>query len=89
MSDRVKSHALPGAVTEIAIRLGTSPGVARTVETFSGRIDVIKPYWSQKPLQGPNRTRPLRQLTNAELKRIAAAHPPPAEWFEGEEECPF
>lgn len=29
------------------------------------------------------------QLSHAELLKLAAAHPPAAEWFEGEEECPF
>ena len=29
------------------------------------------------------------QLTHAELLQLAAENPPAAEWFEGDEECPF
>lgn len=28
-------------------------------------------------------------LTNDVLLKISAAHPPPPEWYEGDEECPF
>jgi hypothetical protein len=28
-------------------------------------------------------------LTNDVLLKLAAAHPPPPEWYEGDEECPF
>ena len=33
--------------------------------------------------------RKLREVTNAELLRIATQNPPPREWLEGGEECPF
>lgn len=29
------------------------------------------------------------QLSHAELLKLAVANPPAAEWFEGDEECPF
>lgn len=57
--------------------------------TYAPRLEMIRSHLSQKPLQPPNRTRPLRHLSQDELKRIAAANPPPASWFEGNEEYPF
>jgi len=39
---------------------------------------------SDKPLR-----RPRRQLSSADLRRLAAENPPPAEWFEGDDERPW
>ncbi|MBI1903137.1 MAG: hypothetical protein HYS13_18710 [Planctomycetia bacterium] len=60
-----------------------------TLQTSMPEFEAVRMYLSDKPLHQVNRTRPIRQVTNAELKRIAAKYPPPPEWFEGEEECPF
>lgn len=43
-----------------------------------------------KPLPRPSpRTVGLRQLTNDELRRIAAMNPPPVVWFDEDQEIPF
>jgi hypothetical protein len=52
-------------------------------------LEELNGHLSDKPLRRPNRTAPARQLTNEQLKRIAAANPPASDWFEGEEERPF
>lgn len=33
--------------------------------------------------------KPLRRPSASQLKRIAKENPPPREWFDVEEECPF
>lgn len=53
------------------------------------RFELIKDKLSEKQLRRPNRSVPRRLLSNEELKRIAEANPPPANWLEGDEECPF
>jgi len=58
---------------------------------FTGLLDFVrvKKPLSSPALRRPKRLKPGRDFTNAELKAIAAAYPPPPEWFEGEDECPF
>lgn len=76
--------------TQLRVRFGTPPpGWEVTAETRVAPFEAIKAFLSDRPLTHANRTRPLRQLTNEELKRIAASNPPPPAWFEGEEERPF
>jgi hypothetical protein len=42
-----------------------------------------------RPPRRPNRTAPIRKLSNEHLRRIAAKNPPPQKWFDEEEGCPF
>jgi hypothetical protein len=64
-------------------------GAGLTTGTFTAEFDHIKAYLSDKPLRYPNRSEPVSRITNAQLKRIAKENPPPQEWLDGEEECPF
>jgi hypothetical protein len=76
--------------TQLRIRFAAPPPDSDvTSETCLAPFEAIRAFLSDRPLAKPNRTSPLRVLTNAELKRIAASNPPPAAWFEGEEERPF
>ena len=52
-------------------------------------FSVVRGLLSDRPLERPERLRPLRELTNRELKQLAETHRPPQEWFEGEAESPF
>lgn len=53
---------------------------------FSSVVNLL----SGKPLARPGRTRPAnRRITNSELLKLASQNPPPQEWFNTEEECPF
>ena len=65
------------------------PGLATSAFTGSVSFSVLRGFLSERPLERPERLRPLRELTNQELKQLADAHRPPREWFEGEAESPF
>lgn len=67
----------------------TPLGSDATQATISADFERIKGKLSEKPLTRPRRTRPIRDLTNEQLKRIATVNRPPAEWFLEDEERPF
>jgi hypothetical protein len=54
---------------------------------FSYVVEELPP--GCKPLPRPDRHRGMRQLTNEELRRIAAMNPPPPVWFDEDQEIPF
>jgi hypothetical protein len=83
------SATLPAEI-QIAPRSCEAPGhMARS--TFTGLLsfEYVKDQLSTRGLRRPQRLRPSRIVTQAQLMHIAHNHPPPAEWFEGEDECPF
>ena len=57
--------------------------------TFTAPFDTVKGLLSGKPLKRPCRLRPIPTITNQALQKLAEKHPPPAEWFDGEDERPF
>ncbi|MSR59807.1 MAG: hypothetical protein EXS05_19580 [Planctomycetaceae bacterium] len=65
------------------------PGKADTHATCALPFDNVKGMLSDKPLRRPPRTRPERDLTNDQLKRIAAVNPPPSDWYTHDEDRPF
>lgn len=67
----------------------TPQGSDATQMTVSADFEKIKEGLSEKPLKRPPRTRPVRDLTNDQLRRIATIHRPPPEWFIEDEERPF
>jgi hypothetical protein len=84
------STTLPADTTgEVILTVASPTGIAVSDGTFLADFTKIRHVLSDKPLHRPNRTRPIRVVTNEELKRIAAENPPPPEWFEGEEDRPF
>lgn len=76
-----------GSVVKVA--MPPSSGLSVTAGTFLADFDAISDGLSSKPLRRPSRSRPLPELTNDLLKRLAKNHRPDDEWFEGETECPF
>lgn len=65
------------------------PGLATSSFTCSATFSMVRELLSDRPLERPVRLRPLREVTNQELKQLAETHRPPQEWFEGEAESPF
>jgi hypothetical protein len=63
--------------------------MARSQFTGLMTVEMVQEHLSDRALRRPQRLQPVRRVTQAELVRIAARNPPPAEWFDGEEECPF
>ena len=73
-------HGLPGVATSGG-RLYQGDGFQYVVEELPT---------GTRPLKKPSpRTLGLRRLTNEELRRIAAMNPPPAVWFDEDQEIPF
>lgn len=68
-----------------------SPLYGPATSIFTGYVSfsVVRSLLSDRPLERPQRLRPIRELTNRELKQLAETHRPPQEWFEGETESPF
>ncbi len=78
--------------TTIAVqnyRVEHPPGLSTSAFTGYVSFSVIRRHLSDRPLERPERLRPLREMTNRELKQLAETHRPPQEWFEGEAESPF
>ena len=82
-------RTMPGITTESKFSLPSPVGVSVSKATFLAQFELVKHQLSDRPLQRPNRTRPIRIVTNDELRRIAVQNQPPPEWFEGEGERPF
>lgn len=81
---------IPGETqANVRVNLSMAPEMSQTTTTFLAGFDKVKNYLSDKPLKRPRRTAPVPQISNAHLKRLAAAHPPPQEWLNGDEACPF
>ena len=80
---------MPDIASETRFHLAIPAGVSVSCGTFLATFDKIKHKLADKPLHRPNRTRPIRILSGDDLKQIAAQNPPPAEWFDGEDERPF
>ncbi len=70
-------------------RVESPPGLATSDFTGYVSFSVVRGLLADRPLERPQRLRPLRDLTSRELKQLADAHRPPQEWFEGEAESPF
>ena len=65
------------------------PGLSTSCFTGSVSVSMVQNLLSDRPLERPVRSRPLRTLTNRELQQLAQSHRPPSRWFEGESESPF
>ena len=84
------SHTIPPQKTEkIDVRIPVSPATSEIMDTHASDAERAVLQQPEKPLEKANHTAPIRKLTNAQLKRIAAANPPSAEWFQEEPECHF
>jgi hypothetical protein len=77
------------ATKTVDVRIVVPAGASVSTGTFTEDFERIRPYLSDKPLRHPCRAEPASDVTNAQLKRIAGQNPPPQEWLDGEEECPF
>ena len=79
----------PAKSREVKVRLTVPEGASVSKVTFLPPFASIEQHLSGKALRRPNRTAPLRVVTNAELKRLAKDNPPPPEWYAGEDDRPF
>ncbi len=70
-------------------RIAHLSGLATSSFTGSVSFSVVRGLLSDRPLERPERLRPLSEMANRELKQLAETHRPPQEWFEGEAESPF
>ncbi|MFN0053168.1 MAG: hypothetical protein ACKV0T_13370 [Planctomycetales bacterium] len=96
MNPTVKEE--PSTLPAKSVTIGEEPIVATNYVPLAAAesqtscvaiFDAVKSRLSEKPLKRPKRTRPIRDLTNDELIRIAAVNQPRPEWFQHDEECPF
>jgi hypothetical protein len=86
MTTEMKTIAAETATIGIApARTGIVRAPAVTSQTVIADFSKISHLLSNRELRRPRTGWP----SAAELKRIAAKNPPPPEWYEGEEECPF
>jgi hypothetical protein len=89
------SDTIPAEVKEIRSDAPAMDAQFKPLERNATQTTCVIPFHaaegmlSNKPLRRPSRTRPIRDLTNEQLERIAAVNRPPAEWFEADEERPF
>jgi len=85
-----ESMTLPGESKKTEFKVARIPGLALSEATFSAVFNKVKHILSSKPLRRPPRLKPLpTSISSEQLTRLAEKHRPPAEWFEGETECPF
>jgi hypothetical protein len=86
MTTEIKTIA--AETTTIGIELpktGMVRAPAVTSYTLIADFAKISHLLSSKILRRPRTSGPTRD----ELKRLAKKYPPPPEWYEGEQECPF
>ena len=57
--------------------------------TLNPGFERLKEYLSTKPRRRSVRSKPSRNFSQQQLLELATKHPPPPEWFQGEDECPF
>lgn len=84
----IDSQTLPGETKNIGIPLpsqGMIHHVVLSSSTILAEFSKVSHLLSERELRRPRRCAPAGQA----LKLIARKNPPPAEWFEGEEERPF
>ena len=80
---------LPGEFSQVNVDLGASTELPIARGTCAVPFEAIKHLLSDRAVRRPTRFSPMPSLTNESLKRLAASHPAPKEWFEGEEDRPF
>ena len=75
--------------TMTKIEFSILPNANLTQETIAADFRKVEKYISKKPLRRPNRTHPILDVTNEQLLKAAENNPPPQEWYDTDEECPF
>ena len=84
---------LPGQTELVKVTIPAKLAAGQTLNTFSGSFECVKGALSSRPLRRPSRLMHVdpafAHITNADLLKVAAKHPAPAEWLEGDDDYPF
>jgi hypothetical protein len=85
---KTESQTLPGPATSFGL---TPPKQGMVEEVSFSSSTIIADFWKVSHLLSQRELRRPRKgdISGSFLKEAARRNPPPAEWYEGEDERPF